>query len=269
MRLKTTATFKLNSATDCPVVAMLRPQSGDSQWLVEERYELTPWIRATEYVDVYGNLCQRFTAPAGTMEITVTTEIETEEHIALEPHALATPVANLPSDILMFLLQSRYCPSEKMADRAMEIVGNCQPGYAQAEKIRSWIHENIRYEYGVSDASTDALETLQQGAGVCRDFSHIGIALCRSLNLPARAVVGYLYALDPMDLHAWYEVYIDGRWYTFDATQAEPQGGRVVLAYGRDAADVAFISSYGEMRIDEMKISVVAMDCQQRRGEAT
>lgn len=260
MRLKTIASFQVRTTADCPVVAMLRPQSGHGQWLVQERYELTPWVRATEYVDVYGNLCQRFTAPAGKMAIKVITEIETEEQIAVEPSAQATPVADLPSDILMFLLQSRYCPSEKMADRALEIVGSCQPGYEQAEKIRLWIHQNIRYQYGVSDLSTDALETLKHGAGVCRDFSHIGLALCRSLNLPARLVVGYLYELDPMDLHAWYEVYVGRRWYTFDATQPEPKGGRVVLAYGRDAADVAFLSSYGSMEIEDMAIEVVAVD---------
>ena len=118
-------------------------------------------------------------------------------------------------------------------------------GYAQVEAVRAWVHQNIKYQYGVSTATTDAIDTLNAQAGVCRDFSHIGISLCRALRIPARMVVGYLYQLDPMDLHAWFEAYIGGRWYTFDATQDQPRGGRIVVAYGRDAADVAFISNYG------------------------
>ena len=113
----------------------------------------------------------------------------------------------------------------------------------------------------MSSSTTDALDTLQQGAGVCRDFAHVGIALCRSLQIPARMVAGYLHGLQPMDLHAWFEAFVGGRWYTFDATQAEPRGGRIVLAYGHDAADVAFISDYGmqPLRIDEMFVDVVAV----------
>ncbi|RYF29408.1 MAG: transglutaminase family protein, partial [Comamonadaceae bacterium] len=114
----------------------------------------------------------------------------------------------------------------------------------------------VEYKYGVSDGSTDALDTLDTGSGVCRDFAHIGASLCRALRIPARMVVGYLYELDPMDMHAWFEAYVGGRWYTFDATQSEPRGGRLVVAYGRDAADVAFLSNYGPLEIGDMKVTV-------------
>ena len=143
-----------------------------------------------------------------------------------------------------------------MEARALEIVAQATPGYGQVEAIRAWIHENIEYKYGVSDSGTDALDSLEHGAGVCRDYTHIGISLCRSLHIPARMVVGYLHRLDPMDLHAWFEAYLDGRWYTFDATQREPRGGRVVLAYGRDAADVAFLSNYGKLETLSMRVWV-------------
>ena len=141
-------------------------------------------------------------------------------------------------------------------------MGDARPGYAQAEKIRAWIHQHLAYRYGVSSATTDALDTLAHGAGVCRDFAHVGIALCRSLQIPARMVVGYLHGLEPMDLHAWFEAFVGGRWYTFDATQATPRGGRIVLAYGHDAADVAFISDYGAqaLQVDEMRVKVAALD---------
>ena len=124
------------------------------------------------------------------------------------------------------------------------------------EAIRAWIHANLEYRYGVSDAATDALDTLARGAGVCRDFAHVGIGLCRALQIPARMVVGYLYRLDPMDMHAWFEAFVGGRWYTFDATQDAPRGGRIVVAYGRDAADVAFLSNYGEMATERLTVQV-------------
>jgi transglutaminase-like putative cysteine protease len=108
----------------------------------------------------------------------------------------------------------------------------------------------------VSDGSTGALETLNDGAGVCRDFSHVGIALTRALQIPARVVVGYLYRLDPMDMHAWFEAFVGGSWYTFDGTQPEPRGGRIAVAYGRDAADVALFTEYGPVKVKKMKVWV-------------
>ncbi|MES2415962.1 MAG: transglutaminase domain-containing protein [Pseudomonadota bacterium] len=258
MKLKASCTLSATAAVDTPLVAMLRPRSGHAQWIIRDSYDLQPWVPTTEYVDSYGNLCQRLVVPRGTMRIAVEVEMEVEEQIAVAPDAPQTPIEELPDDALLYLLQSRYCPSDKMAERAQAIVGDTPPGYAQVEKIRSWIHHNLEYKYGVSEATTDALDTLQHGAGVCRDFSHVGIALCRSLQVPARIVVGYLHGLDPMDLHAWFEAFVGGRWYTFDATQAQPVGGRIVLAYGRDAADVAFISDYGgtPLQIDDMKVDV-------------
>lgn len=262
MRLKATNLLRVSNEQPCPVVAMLRPRSGLAQWMVSERYELKPWVPTVEYTDPSGNLCQRFTVPAGGMCIEVEVVMETEDDLAVAPHAPPTPVDQLPDHALMYLLQSRYCPSDKMEDRAREIVKGLQPGYAQVEGIRRWIHQNLKYEYGVSDASTDALGTLENGAGVCRDFSHVGIALTRALHIPARQVVGYLHELDPMDMHAWFEAFIDGRWYTFDATQSEPRGGRIVVGYGRDAADVAFISNYGPLEIEDMQVQVTRVDDQ-------
>ena len=258
MRLRIGCEMTLQAAADCPTVAMLRPRSGEAQWLVSESYDFEPRVRITEYVDAYGNLCQRFVIPRGQMTVRISAEVETEDNIVVNMSAVATPIASLPNDTLQYLLQSRYCPSDKLEveTQAVQIVGNLTPGYAQVEAIRSWIHANIVYRYGVSTLSTDALDTLAAGAGVCRDFSHIGITLCRSLGIPARMVVGYLYQLDPMDLHAWFEAFVDGRWYTFDATQDQARGGRVVVAYGHDAADVAFISNYAALETTALNVTV-------------
>ncbi|MFC5500186.1 transglutaminase domain-containing protein [Caenimonas terrae] len=256
MRLLARATITVDCERDCPVVAMLRPRSGTAQWVISERYEVAPWVPATEYVDGFGNLCQRYTVPQGRSTIAVESEVEVADQLGVDLHAPATPIAAVPDNVLVYLLQSRYCPSDKLEDEARAIVQGTAPGYAQVERIRQWIHDNHDYRYGVSHESTDAIDTMQAKAGVCRDFAHIGVALCRSLKIPARVVVGYLHQLDPMDLHAWFEAFVGDRWYTFDATQTEPRGGRVVVAYGRDIADVAFLSNYGPMEIREMTVSV-------------
>lgn len=250
------STITVDCEQDCPVVAMLRPRSGLAQWVISERYELTPWVPATEYVDSFGNLCQRYTVPRGRATIAVESEVEVDDELAVDVDAPATPIEQVPDDALVYLLQSRYCPSDKMEPHARDIVQGTPDGYAQVERVRQWIHDNHEYKYGVSHESTDALDTMAARAGVCRDFAHVGVALCRSLKIPARVVVGYLHRLDPMDLHAWFEAYVGGRWYTFDATQAQPRGGRIVVAYGRDIADVAFLSNYGPMQVTEMKVSV-------------
>jgi transglutaminase-like putative cysteine protease len=165
-------------------------------------------------------------------------------------------VQNLPDDVLQYLLPSRYCESDKLVKMATAITKKVTPGYPQVEAIRSGIYRKLKYRYGVSNASTSAFETARKRKGVCRDFTHLGIAPCRVLRIPARMVVGYLHLLDPMDLHAWFEAFIGGRWYTFDATQKNPRGNRIVIGYGRDAADVARLSEYGQINTAAMSVWV-------------
>ncbi len=261
MKLQATCTLTATAHADCPVIAMLRPRGGAAQTVLADSYALQPAVPLAQYADNFGNLCQRFVVPQGELQLQVSVLMAVERHIDVAPQAPRTPVEQLPHDVLAYLLQSRYCPSDKMSERAHNIVGNALPGYDQAEQIRAWIHAMLIYQYGVSTATTDALDTLNQGAGVCRDFAHVGIALCRSLQIPARIVVGYLHNLQPMDLHAWFEAFVGGRWYTFDATQDAPRGGRIVLAYGRDAADVAFMSDYGAqpLQITDMQVEVLEL----------
>jgi transglutaminase-like putative cysteine protease len=169
----------------------------------------------------------------------------------------------IPDWILQFILPSRYCESDRLYALAAQIVAGYTPGYDCVEAIRDWIHHQIEYKYGTSDASTSAADTAQQRVGVCRDFAHLGIALCRALNIPARMVVGYLYQLEPMDLHAWFEAYINHRWYTFDATQTQPRGNRVAIAYGRDATDVALTTQFGPLNLTKMQVWVKSIDAPQ------
>ena len=165
-------------------------------------------------------------------------------------------IQDLPDETLLYLLPSRFCESDQLSSKANDIIQDYFSGYEMVEAIRLWVNQNIKYQYDQSTSSTSALNTLGMAVGVCRDLSHLAIALCRSINIPARFVVGYLYQLDPMDLHAWFEAYLDGKWYIFDATQQFMTGGRVVLAYGRDAADVATATFFGNLQLTNMNVYV-------------
>lgn len=258
MILDASCDISLHGAAHIPLVLMLRPCSGYGQWVMREEYVLTPHSPVVEYTDSFGNLCQRVVAPPGAFSICTLSRVDTADFIDVVPDARYVPVNELPDDALQFLLPSRYCETDKMGERASEIAGDATPGYGQVEAIRRWIKANLQYQYGTSNASTSALETLNAQCGVCRDFAHLGIALCRALNIPARMVVGYLHQLEPMDLHAWFEAFVGGRWFTFDATQAIPRGNRIAIAYGRDAADVALITQFGALQLDSMKVAVTA-----------
>jgi transglutaminase-like putative cysteine protease len=256
MHLNASCEMTLNAQAPTPIIAMLRPRSGLGQWVESERYRIEPRVPVVEYVDSFGNLCQRLVAPKGVFHMRVEAGVETADQISTAPGVALTAIEEMPDSALQFLLPSRYCPSDKLFKEAQSAAGDARPGYDQVEAIRAFIHRNIEYRYGASDGSTSALETLRDRAGVCRDFSHLGISFCRALRIPARMVVGFLYQLDPMDMHAWFEAFVGGRWYTFDATQPQPRGGRITVAYGRDAADVALFTEYGPIEVKKMHVSV-------------
>jgi transglutaminase-like putative cysteine protease len=228
--------------------------------VVSQSYRVEPWVPAIEYLDSFGNACQRFTLPKGRARVEVESQVVVARSIMEAPEGGFVLIEDLPTDTLMYLLPSRYCPADKATDKAWEIVGDAEPGFGQVQAICDWIREHIEYRYGVSCESTDAFDTIEAGAGVCRDFSHIAVTFCRALRIPARFVSGYLHELDPMDMHAWFEAFIGGAWHTFDATQEARRAGRVVVSYGRDAADVAFLSNYGPMKVENMKVSVERID---------
>lgn len=243
-----------------PLILMLRPRSGLGQCVIREEYRCEPNVLMIEYIDSYGNFCQRLLAPQGFLQVNTMVTVETSDVIDAQPGVAFVPVQELPDYTLQFLLPSRYCQSDLLGDLANEIVTGIVPAYDQVEAIRNWINTHIEYRYETSNVSTSAIETAKTYRGVCRDFVHLGMALCRSLTIPARMVVGYLYQLEPMDLHAWFEAFVGDRWYTFDAMQLEPRGNRIAIAYGRDAADVAFATQFGLINLTKMKVWVHASD---------
>ncbi|GAB2189087.1 transglutaminase family protein [Sessilibacter sp. MAH1] len=245
MWLRTSCKLRFDIKTPTPFILMLRPRSGDQQWVASEAYILSPPVSAFEFTDDFGNLCQRLVAPPGDFMVSTTAIIKTSDTVDIGHGGEFINVENLPNSVLKYLLPSRYCESDFFNEMATEIVLNHSPGYDQVAAIERWLRENIRFEPGSSSFPSSAIEVNKVRVGVCRDLSHLGIALCRSLCIPTRMVVGYFHTLNPMELHAWFEAYVSGRWYTFDATQDTKKGGYVAIGYGRDAADVAIYNQFG------------------------
>lgn len=245
MWLKTSCELQFLIDIPTPMILMLRPRSGAQQWIASEEYLLYPSVPAVEFTDDYGNLCQRLTAPPGDFLLSTSARILTTDSIDEAHGSGFVDIQNLPDGVLKYLLPSRYCESDRFGEMAAEIVKDQKPGYDQVAQIEHWLHNSIGFQPASSFSSLSAIEVNQQKSGVCRDLAHLGIALCRSLSIPARMVVGYFYHLEPMELHAWFEAYVADRWYTFDATQQEKRGGYVAIGYGRDAADVAIYNQFG------------------------
>ncbi len=245
MWIRTVCNLAFQFSESTPLILMLRPRSGIQQWVAREAYTLSPSVPVEEYTDIFSNLCQRMVAPAGEFSVHTTADVMTADVVEKAPGACFVEIQNLPDTVLLYLLPSRYCESDRFGDLAREIVDGVQPGYDQVYRISDWIRSSIRYTPGSSVFPLSAVEVNVQGEGVCRDLAHLGIALCRSISIPARLVVGFLYGLEPMDLHAWFEAYVGGRWYTFDPTEDVVRGGRLAVAYGRDAADVSVYHQFG------------------------
>lgn len=229
-----------------PLILMLKPRSSSRQWIVRESYNLTPNVPVTEYEDIYGNLCQRLIAPSGEFSVNASADVITMDEPDNIPLTHFIEIPDLPASALLFLLPSRYCESDRFGQMAKEIVNGAEPGYEQIERIVNWIRDSLQYLPGSSQYPETAVEVNTKRYGVCRDLAHLGIALCRGISIPARLVVGYLYGLKPMDLHAWFEAYVGDHWYIFDPVQKHVGGDRVTIGYGRDSADVAIYNQFGE-----------------------
>jgi transglutaminase-like putative cysteine protease len=261
MWLRTSCNLNFTVGSPTPFILMLRPRSGAQQWVARETYTLTPSVPVVEFTDAYGNLCQRLIAPPGEFSIRTSADVMTADAIDVAPGAPFDEVQNLPDAVLTYLLPSRYCESERFFDMASGMVAGVAPGYDQVACITDWIRREVRFNSASIHDHMSAVDVNQRRDGVCRDLAHLGIALCRALCIPARMVVGYLHGLEPMDLHAWFEAYVGGRWYTFDATQDAPRGGRVTVAYGHDAANVAIFSQFGPaLAPTDMQVTVELLE---------
>lgn len=243
-----------------------------------------PKVKSRTYSDRYGNVCRRYMAPQGSFKITYDAVVEDSGlHDETNTLATATPVDKLPDESIGYLLGSRYCETDHMADLAWQKFGKVPAGWAQVQAICDYVHERLSFGYGYARSTRTAAQAHEERVGVCRDFAHLAITLCRCVNIPARYVNGYLGDIGvpadpaPMDFSAWFEAYIDGKWYTFDARHNIPRIGRIVIARGRDATDVPLLHSFGPHTLKLFKVwtydateaSQPAQQAQQMRVDRT
>ncbi|MEZ0212676.1 MAG: transglutaminase family protein [Xanthobacteraceae bacterium] len=221
---------------------------------------------ATE-TDLFGNISRRMVLPAGRTVIEHDGVIlDSGEHDVVNFAARQTPVGDLPAEAMPFLVGSRYCETDLMAGEAWRLFGGVPEGWARVQAICDFVHDHIRFNYNDADSTRTATRAYQEQRGVCRDFAHLAVTFCRAMNIPARYCTGYLGDIGvprdpaPMDFSAWFEAYLDGRWYTFDARHNIPRIGRVVIARGRDAADVAIVSTYGPHFLAGFEVWTEEMD---------
>ena len=216
------------------------------------RIVFDPPIGASEYRDRYGNMCHRIVAPAGLLRISpqfVVGDPGTPD--AVVPDAAQHPIQDLPEDALVYLLGSRYCETDRLTPLAWSLFSNTPEGWPRVQAICDYVHNRIEFGYHHADPTRTAFMGHHEGRGVCRDFAHLAIALCRCMNIPARYCTGYLGDIGippvdaPMDFSAWFEVYLGGHWHTFDARHNTPRIGRILMARGRDATDVALSTIFG------------------------
>ncbi len=215
-----------------------------------------PPIPATHYTDGFDNTCTRITTPPGRLTIGMRFDIaDTGDTDECAPEAIQHPIEDLPDDVLVFLLGSRYCETDRLGDTAWSLFGHVPPGWARVQAICDFVHNHIKFDYQDARSTRTAWEGYQEGKGVCRDYAHLAVAFCRCMNIPTRYCTGYLGDVGmpppypPGDFSAWFEVYLGNRWYTFDARHNFPRIGRILIARGRDATDVAISTAFGSARL--------------------
>jgi len=225
---------------------------------------ISPNTYAEMFFDAYGNRCSRLLAPAGEVSFVGSGVVQVDGHPDQENwNAEQHPVLKLPYDVLPYLLASRYCEVDQMTEFAWKQFGNGPTGYARARAIVNWVHNHVQFGYGFARSTKTAYHAYSEKQGVCRDFAHLSITLCRCMGIPARYATGYLgdigipYNPAPMDFSAWFEVYLGNMWYTLDARHKVPRIGRIVMAYGRDAADTALTTSFGPTTLTHFEVKTV------------
>lgn len=247
---------------DVPMVALLNVHPSRVPDLRgTDNLSIDPKTNVDCFFDTFGNRCCRFLAPSGQLRLSNSTLIyDTGKPDPISPQAREVPVQHLPNDTLRYLLNSRYCEVDKMSTIAAELFGAVLPGWNRVQAVCDWVHEKVSFGYQYANATKTALDVFTDRRGVCRDFQHLAVTMCRALNIPARYVTGYLGDIGvlpsplPMDFSAWFQVYLEDRWWTFDARHNHPRIGRVLMAEGRDASDVAITTSFGAANLKQFTV---------------
>jgi len=253
--------FRYAAEIETPAVFQVQPSGAPPATVLRQGWEIVPETPRHGYVDLYDNVCQRLTLPVGTSTLRYDALVsvpDATEDVDLD--AAEVPTALLPDEVLVYTMPSRYCLPDVLGDEAWRLFGNEKPGYRRVQAICDHVNSHLRFAYGSSSPTTTAAEAYAASSGVCRDFAHVAISFCRALSIPTRYAFGYLPDMDvppdpvPMDFAAWMEVYLDGRWWTFDARNNMPRKGRVLIGRGRDAVDVAMVTTYGGPMLESMTV---------------
>ncbi len=257
---------------EAAMVALLSVHPSRAPDLLErDEVRVAPATNVVCYYDSFGNRCSRFIAQAGQIRLSNSTLIQDSgKPDEVNMGAREVPVQNLPNEALRYLLNSRYCEVDRMSNIAAELFGNVAPGWNRVQAVCSWVHEKVTFGYQFANPTRTALDVYTDRRGVCRDFQHLAVTLCRALNIPARYATGYLGDIGvpaspaAMDFSAWFEAYLEGRWWTFDARHNQPRIGRVLMAVGLDASDVAMTTAFGTANL--MQFTVFTDEVRQAAG---
>lgn len=249
--------IQLGADQPVPLMAMLSIHpSRHKDLATPQRIVTTPEVALYDYHDCFGNVCTRLTVPAGGLTLSCDFTIrDTGAPDAVAADAVQHPIEELPDEVLVYLLGSRYCETDRLGDVAWSLFGATEPGWARVQAIVDFTHRHIEFGYHHARSTKTAWDAHQEQQGVCRDFAHLAITLCRCMNIPARYCTGYLGDIGvppvdaPMDFSAWFEVWLGGAWHTFDARHNVPRIGRVLMATGRDATDTALTTSFGDCQL--------------------
>jgi transglutaminase-like putative cysteine protease len=252
MKLRVGCQFGYDVVARAPATVQVRPRFDSEHRLLREGWSSDPALPYDEFTDLYGNSVKRLVLQPGKVELRYDALVEIAD--VLDPlgvEAQEVEVEALPGELLHFTLPSRYCPSYELMETAWELFGNTPRGWARVQAICDWVHDNLSFQHGASNPLTTAAEVFNARKGVCRDFAHLAVTFCRAMNIPTRYVFGYLPDIDvpppyeTMDFAAWMEVWLGDRWWTFDPRNNERRRGRVLIGRGRDALDVAMVTTYG------------------------
>ena len=265
MLIRTGFTIAFESEHAVPMVALLsvRPER-QADLLTTEELATDPRVPVRRYFDTFGNVVSRFLMPAGGITLSSDFVIaDPGKPDPVVPDAIQHPVDELPDDVLLYLMSSRYCEVSLLIDEAWKIAGHVEGGWARVQALVEAAHGRLQFDYMKASSERTARSAFDERYGVCRDFAHLAITLCRAVNIPARYCTGYLGDIgiapmdDPMDFSAWFEVYLSGQWYIFDARHNRPRVARIAMAKGRDATDAALTTSFGAARLSRFEIHTV------------
>ena len=277
MRIRAGFTLGYKCVQPTPMLLALniRPERR-ADLLTDQSLTFDPPVPLREYIDGFGNSCGRIVAPAGPIRISTLFEI----HDSGEPDKIARDgvqheLGDLPYDVIVFLLGSRYCDTDRLSDFAWRQFGMIPPGWARVQAICDFVHDHITFGYEHANAQRTAHDGFVERKGVCRDFAHLAVTLCRCMNIPARYCTGYLGDIGvppdiaPMDFSAWFQVYLSGDWHTCDARHNKPRIGRILMAVGRDATDVALTTSFGASQLEVFRVLTEELDAPRGGADAT